>query len=260
MSELLQHQGFREIKPRPETINAVVNPKSPLYVHMQEMWNPEHYKIPRGPIQVERFSPEICMRATQDLPTELCNIRSMPIKRPYMDKIVVPNNFEQFADMIQVVCDYQASLQMYTERHAYLTVNQGLVEPQLTQRIPGVHADGLQVGESIIVRPEQSYSCAFGLLQTVFYPSQAIDFQVLPADKRAYAAYISQMTDTSRDVVFSEEGVLYLWDSYTLHASPPNMSNVPVPRTFFRIEFSDREFGGPDTVTGTSLTPNPFLK
>lgn len=257
--EILKVANYIELKPKPDTHTELISPESPLYSHMSLPWNPDFYAYPRGPIEIAAISPEVAAKATKVLPPELSNIRSMPIKRPGMEAIVLPKTLENFAEMVQQVADYQEFIRIFREKHAYLTINQGLIAPNQTQRIPGVHVDGLQAGQAQIFPPEQSYSCAFGELQTLFYPNQSYDFYGLPADKRAYAEYIKQVTDVNL-AISSKEGVLHLWDSYTPHATPANTSEEAQFRTFFRIEFSDRQFDGPDAVTGTHATPNPFLK
>lgn len=162
-------------------------------------------------------------------------ILDMPVKFPRTDYRVPPyaSQFQPFVDQIAQHVGHHGD-----DRYAYLTVDQGLVKKDASQRAGGCHVDGLQGAR---IQPKVAADFSFVVadaLPTVFYIQSwnvaGIDvetqnlFQELDRQAQEYNEWRPEPFE------------IVECDAYLVHRA--DSANKDVVRTFLRLAYSVREF------------------
>lgn len=176
------------------------------------------------------------------------NIRVLdcPIKFPGTE-YRLPKELHQFDEAIGKIVSFEHTINNKIEDYyAYLTIDQGVVDVNQTQRNGGCHIDGLQVGEK---RPVSRSYIVHNSLPTIFYPQS---FNIDNIDETKYNVF--QEFDNQaklNDTVRFENYKILLLGAYTVHSSA--LAQLPMYRTFLRVSF--------DTVpySRASNTYNPMF-
>ena len=176
------------------------------------------------------------------------NVLDMPIKFPNSDQYRVPLELQQFIEPIQTIIDNEHQLNSnVNDYHAYLTINQSIVEPNRTQRDPGWHVDGLQ-GSRINPKTLIHHSYLVSDSCPILYSLQPFDVSGLDEGKHNYfEAFQKQVKENT--IRQAKNYDILLTDAYMFHAAAS--SDKVCHRTFFRLAFDVRPF---DRI-GNSINP-----
>ena len=102
------------------------------------MWDVEKFKRPRIPAKIVEVGNQADF---MKLVVPRC--LHLPIKLPKSD-IRILQEFQQFTEVLQKILDYEYSANPHFDNYyAYLTVDQGFVPRESSQRVPGPHVDGI---------------------------------------------------------------------------------------------------------------------
>jgi len=164
----------------------------------------------------------------------------MPIQFPGT-ALRLPDYAERFRPFVQLIHQYCLThpvMDDLADRYAYLTVDQGLVKAETTQRMSGCHVDGFQgVRIHPKVAPDVSFITA-DCLPPVFYP-QAWDLDGFdPAVDHAFHAFDRQAD--SAVIWRPAPGEIVACDAYTVHRA--EIAPHDLVRTFVRLTYSVRVF------------------
>lgn len=224
----LMRTGFI-LRPRPTDLEAGTRDR-PEIRSIHEPWNFNHLMSRHQPISIGRVSKDDRFGDSY-----LPSVLDMPIKFPGTDHFV-PDNFRALEPSIQRIIDFEAAINPNLQKsyYAYLTVHQSWVEPNATQRRPGLHVDGFQGPERPVKELIEHSYLLFNATPTVF-TQQGFDFANF--DFTRYNAF-SEMDRQSRpELEFpGHENELYFFNAYTIHRADPATRRVL--RTFVRITYS----------------------
>lgn len=173
----------------------------------------------------------------------------LPIKLPGSD-IRIPIEYQHYLNELQQIFDFEASINPgWGELYAYLTVDQGFVARDNSQRVPGPHVDGIprdreNPGAQLI---DHAYLMT-NAVPTMFYAQQ---FDMTAYDPRLhhFFAIFRALADESRTIMPNPFDII-LMDAYSVHT--PTQTQEDVNRTFIRLEFSTLKF---DRI-GNSVNPH----
>ena len=223
-----------------------------LIEDIRKVWDPARFSLPRQPVVVAEISPEILLAPTEE-------VLDMPIKLPYLPfKIPFDNGVQEIIDICTA---FEQSINPDWENyHCYLTINQGLVQPRLTQRNPGAHFDGMQgTRYPLKFRACHQYLVSSNLPTT--YYVQSFNIADLKTDKHNWFKTFERQKDP-RTAYQPKPFELTLQTAYCVHESTPAV--IASPRTFVRIEFSLKQFNrigntrNPILDTGWNYEPQPI--
>ncbi|MBK7844081.1 MAG: hypothetical protein IPJ71_10360 [Bdellovibrionales bacterium] len=168
-------------------------------------------------------------------------VLDMPIKMSGGSEYRVPRELLPFMDTIQQIVEHFHRIAppgFAQKAFAYITVDQGMVDPGTSQRKGGAHVDGFQ-GARIHPKNELNYSyLVSNLTPTAFYDQP---FHLEHLEERVHDHFFEmdlQKTDVAR--FLTEEYKIYLMNAYTVHEA--TSAQMPGFRTFLRISFDVKEF------------------
>lgn len=154
---------------------------------------------------------------------------------PYLDAIRIAIETERAINE-----DFLANEDAY---HAYITIDQKVVEPHRTQRRQGFHGDAFMTPENAdLGRPtftENTYLVC-DRLPTEFKPGPFDISNVYPHIP-ACLAHFDELAARQRTVTLSPYTVARI-TPYDIHSPAVNHSDEPVRRTFVKITFSRERF------------------
>jgi hypothetical protein len=173
-------------------------------------------------------------------------VLDMPVKFPGSHQYRVPRECERILPVLRYVAEVERAINPRAkECYAFLTIDQGTVLPDETQRQAGLHVDGFQgarvepklmLGHSYIVG-----SCVPTVCHRRTFPGVA---SLDPKSENLFGHMELALADSDEvhDTWSPEPFQVCLLDAYCVHSGAPNRTKKPVDRTFIRISFSVRQF------------------
>lgn len=208
----------------------IVQPCSPTYKDINELFNPNKYTTVRPPIDLGYTD----VGAIRECP----NVLRMMLKWYDDDTVRIPKNFAPITSLLERLLTYDQNVNnFWFESAVHLTIDSRMIPPGSTHRFPGFHGDDLQGGAF-----PRKVRCAHSYILTT-HPGTEVCLQPF---------FITHLDDTFEklfdefDKQFVEENVyrlkpghMYLTDPYSVHRTP-NIGEE-VLRTFFRLTISPKE-------------------
>ena len=167
-------------------------------------------------------------------------VLDLPIKFPTTN-YRVPVELKAYEATIQQMINLEEALNPdVSGYHAYLTIDNSVVEADTTQRVPGLHVDGFQgarIPESLPI--DHSYIC-HSCMPTAFYegpfPVSHLD---MTRDNFFHAFDAIAASQRMTPLTFPNYAILFM-DAYAVHASTKTTKRCE--RTFLRLSYSVRQF------------------
>jgi len=212
---------------------------SPILRCIDSTWTLDEFLCPRKPVSLGLLTPNELSTFTK---AGAIRTLDMPIKMPDCDEYRIPRVFAQFTDAIQRIIDVEHKINPnHADYFAYLTIDQGWVEPGSLQREAPCHVDGFRGARlNPKCRTNHSYTVS-DILPTAYY-IQPFDFSGL--DERVHDFFWemnAQVADTNEAYRWQPQAAeITLMDCYTAHRGVENTSNERVFRTWLRLSFEER--------------------
>ncbi len=192
---------------------------------------------PRRPASLGMLSDaELATFATPGTPRVL----DMPIKMPDRAEYRLPRALAQFAPTLQRIIDVEHRINPHhADYHAYLTVDQGVVEAAQLHREAPCHVDGFQGGRwHPRCHTNHSYTVS-DVLPTAYYV-QPFDLTALDELQHDFFWELNaQVADTAEAHRWQPRaGELTVMDCYCVHRGVE--ATEQIPRTWMRVSFEER--------------------
>lgn len=213
----------------PERWYPKVQPLSPTYRDMLEVFEPKKYTNPRLPIDLGAAN----VNAIQSTP----NVLRMPLKWWDSEEINIPQEFLPLKSLFERIFTYdKCHNPLYHSQVAHMTHDTRIIEPGKTHRFPGFHGDDLQGGAF----PDKEVVAHSYILTT----APGTEFCLQPffvghlddTHERLFTEFDKQASE--ENIYITKPGQIYLMDPYSVHRTP--LETIPGPRTFLRITFSTK--------------------
>lgn len=224
-----------------ETLNTgnLGDTKSPVVADLGSIWDLNKFKEARRPVSVKHLDkPTMWRFSTPGMP----RILDMPIKFPGTD-FRLPIEFIQLEPVIELIAHHRAALHIpgEDEFYAYLTVDQGWVEPGSLQREAPCHVDGFQ-GNRWTPKVRLNHTYTLGDAVPTTYYDQPFDLGHLDDTKHNFFWEMNKIVaeTNSKHAITPKNGELTLMDAYCVHRGSPATERVY--RTWIRVSFEVRKF------------------
>jgi hypothetical protein len=167
-------------------------------------------------------------------------VLDMPIKFPDIAEYRLPRALAQLAPVIQRIVDVEHSINPHhADYFAYLTIDQGVVEPSALQREAPCHVDGFQ-GQRWHPRARTNHSYTVSDVLPTAYYVQPFDLTML--DEKLHDFFWemnAQVADTDEAFKWQPAAAeLTVMDCYCVHRGVE--ATVRTPRTWLRVSFEER--------------------
>ncbi|MBK9041014.1 MAG: hypothetical protein IPL83_18005 [Bdellovibrionales bacterium] len=209
---------------------------SALVAEIGSVWQKQRFAIHHIPLNIGEAKTRASFQKNYGL-----RVLDMPIKMSGGAEYRLPKELRPFVDTIQQIVEHFHRIAppgFAQKAFAYITLDQGMVDPGATQRKGGAHVDGFQ-GARIHPKNELNYSYVVSNhTPTAFYDQP---FHLEHLEERVHDHFLEmdlQKTDAAR--FLTEEYKIYLMNAYTVHEATQAQS--PGFRTFLRISFDVKEF------------------
>lgn len=208
--------------------------ESPAVRHMSEPYQLRNYLVARPPLPIAKFSLD-----TFPSPTKLPSAQGMIVKISGSEELIVPGEFISLRSLLEEAVAFQFAANPKSRgMRAYLTVDTRPVKAGSTQRVPGIHVDGLQGSRFIDKFPPESNYLLATHLGTVCY-SQPFDLTGHDIARHDLFSALSLQANPKKSIA-CEPGTLYLIDPYLAHRA--NVATFDSERLFVRLVFTYVEF------------------
>ncbi len=172
---------------------------------------------------------------SQDCPSVL----DMPIKMPGDKEYRLPSELNQFQDLVSKVAGLEHSVNSSIDLcYAYLTIDQGWVNPGDTQRTDGWHVDGFQ-GARVFPKVESDHSYIVQDKYPTHFSLQDFRLSHLDPEKDNFFWEMDRQALGAPTWRARPYEVLMM-DAYTVHKAA--VAHEGGFRTFFRLTYSVRQF------------------
>lgn len=236
---------------------------------MATKWQPRNLILPRLPLlfgQVANKEPfdhpvtlqskmtrcaqpaNIFIKATEQdasfVAPEGLYIEDLPIKFPGSAYKIPQIIWDNFGDLLVQQMELEDGINPEIDsQYVYLTIQQGMVAPDRTQRPPGTHIDGFQK-HSIIPQIAQHQISVTNARPTVFYAA-AVNEETLALPKKEFFKALAQ--DCENQPTYTPPLYeLHLLNAYCPHR--PDAATEEQFRTFVRFSISSIPFMGQDNT------------
>ena len=167
-------------------------------------------------------------------------VLDMPIKLPDLAEYRLPRALAQFAPTLQRIIDVEHLINPHhADYHAYLTIDQGVVEAAQLHREAPCHVDGFQGGRwHPHCHTNHSYTVS-DVLPTAYYV-QPFELTALDETKHDFFWEMNaQVADTAEAHRWQPHaGELTVMDCYCVHRGVEARERTP--RTWMRLSFEER--------------------
>jgi len=134
--------GAVTLVPRPERASIPESPDGRVVAGIHGTWDIARFLSPRRPASLGVLDARELAAFTR---AGVARVLDMPIKLPDQAEYQLPRALAQFAPMIQRIVDVEHRINPHhADYHAYLTIDQGFVEPAQLHREAPCHVDGFQ--------------------------------------------------------------------------------------------------------------------
>jgi len=154
----------------------------------------------------------------------------------------IPTELEQFKEIIKMAVDHERFCvhDFEKDHYVYITIDQGWVAPQTSQRRAGWHGDSYRKIDSHkpspIVLVDHVY-VAYDNCPTLFLEGPFSLDKIDPENVSEVLELFMTTSQHKKPITYPSYTVLRL-DPYCVHDAGINTSNAPVFRTFVKISFS----------------------
>ncbi|KAM3074478.1 hypothetical protein ACMFMG_002718 [Clarireedia jacksonii] len=187
-------------------------------------WNKENFLTPRTPVVIARVKD----KASFDK-WGVPRCIHLPVKMPESD-VRIPNEYLQFKETLKKIFDCERSVNPHFEDYyAYLTVDQLRVNAGESQRINGLHVDGLPRDR---INPENQPIDHAYLVANVFptrFFNQSFDMRPYDLQKHNFFDIFARLGNFKNS-----------FQAKPVHDSP--IADKDCMRTILRVEFSVLQF------------------
>jgi hypothetical protein len=215
---------------------AMLATNSKVVDEVGAIWNKGKFAEAREPLRVGSIQNRKAFQTDLGL-----RILDLPIKMAGNNEYRIPKELLPFAEEIKRIVDHFHKIAPpgFAEKaYAYITIDQGYVDPGKTQRKGGAHVDGFQ-GARIQPKNELNYSyIASNLTPTAFYRQP---FELSKLDERVHDHFVEMDRQKKPEaMLLTNEFDVYLINAYSVHeATEAKQAGF---RTFLRISFDVKEF------------------
>lgn len=167
-------------------------------------------------------------------------VLDMPIKVPDLAEYRLPRALAQLAPVLQRIVDVEHVINPHhADYFAYLTLDQGVVEPSALQREAPCHVDGFQ-GQRWHPRAHTNHSYTISDVLPTAYYVQPFDLTCLDETKHDFFWEMNaQVADTNEAFKWQPAPAeLTVMDCYCVHRGVE--ATVRTPRTWLRLSFEER--------------------
>lgn len=236
----LSNHGFIIVPDAARNKGNLGNAKeSAVVADLGSIWDLEKFKKARRPLSVAHMPAHVMASFSKP---GMPRILDMPIKFPGTE-YRVPQEFVQLFSVLKIIADHRAALHVPgdDEFYAYLTVDQGWVEPGVLQREAPCHVDGFQ-GARWDPKVRLNHTYTMGDAVPTTYYEQPFDFTLLDEKTHNFFWEMNRIVAAtkSRHAVTPQNGELTLMDAYCVHRGSPAPERLY--RTWIRLSFEVRKF------------------
>jgi hypothetical protein len=223
------------LEPRPDRAPPV--PASPVIQTIHTVWDLARFLEPRRPVSVGVLSAAELASLTRP---GVVRILDMPIKFPDRAEYRLPRAIAQVAPVVQRIIDFEHRVNPHhADYFAYLTVDQGWIEPAALHREAPCHVDGFQGARW---RPKcltnHSYTVS-DVLPTAYYLQP---FELSALDEAVHDFFWEMncvVADTDEAFRWQPRPAeLTLMDCYCVHRGVEATQRTH--RTWLRLSFEER--------------------
>ncbi len=222
---------------------------SVLVKDLGQPWSLERFQVPHKPYVLG----ELTYKADMVLPTP--SVINMPIKNTQEgmripSEIVDPKgekaslvNRALIEFLVRTVEMEEKINPYFASSYAYLTIDQREVAPGYTQRDSGIHIDGMQGERYITKRPPcHLYAVASSHPTKFYYPPLYLTNLNHGTDN--FYTHINEQSKHTKPFTPPPFTIAF-FSAYSAHESPIIDTKEPITRTFYRIEFTQKDpYGG----------------
>jgi len=225
------------LRPDPTAARYDADPTQPVLAALDRTWDLAQFAIPRRPVSLGVLAADELATFTRPGVTRVLD---MPIKFPDGDDYRLPRALAQVAPVVQRIIDVEHAVNPSpAEYFAYLTIDQGWVEPAALHREAPCHVDGFQGARwHPRCRTNHSYTVS-DVLPTAYYVQP---FDVTGLDERVHDFFWemnAQVADTREAHRWQPRPAeLTLMDCYCVHRGVE--AEVRTFRTWLRLSFEER--------------------
>lgn len=241
--EIAEYRGLHFDIPRMSDVGGHVlpiihkpdlGPSATRLCSFSDVWSVDRYNV--KPL-IEKVG-TVNDKESFEFPAGL-RVLDMPIKMPESDIYRFPACVARFSGLIKKIAEMEHATNSYVDEcYAYLTIDQGLVEPGATQRNGGAHVDGFQgsriAEKTLINRSYVVSSC----LPTIFYNH---GFNLVDLDASKHDFFLEMDLQAQKAEAIQPKALdIMLMNAYTVHEAA--VATQKTYRTFFRLSYDVKVF------------------
>jgi hypothetical protein len=225
------------LTPDPSRAQYDRDPSQRVLQRMDRTWDLAEFANPCPPVSLGVLTADELAAFTR---TGVTRVLDMPIKVPDLAEYRLPRALAQVAPVIQRIIDVEHSVNPAThDYHAYLTIDQGWIEPSSLHREAPCHVDGFQ-GARWHPRCKTNHSYTVSDLLPTAYYVQPFDFTGLDETLHDFFWEMNaQVADTAEAHRWQPRPAeLTLMDCYCVHRGVE--AEERTFRTWLRLSFEER--------------------
>jgi hypothetical protein len=222
---------------RPERARPPASPDGRVIAGIHGSWDIREFLRPRRPASLGVLDADELVTFTRP---GAPRVLDMPIKFPDDPQYRLPRALAQFAPTIQRIVDVEHRINPHhADYHAYLTIDQGVVEPAQLHREAPCHVDGFQ-GARWHPRCHTNHSYTVSDVLPTAYYVQPFDLTALDETKHDFFWEMNaQVADTDEAHRWQPAPAeLTVMDCYCVHRGVEATERTP--RTWLRLSFEER--------------------
>jgi hypothetical protein len=223
--------------PHPDRAAEPESPDGRVVAGIHGVWDLEQFLVPRRPASLGVLDAGELAAFTRP---GVARVLDMPIKLPDDGEYRLPRALAQLAPTIQRIIDVEHRINPAPgEYHAYLTIDQGFVEPSQLHREAPCHVDGFQ-GARWHPRCHTNHSYTVSDVLPTAYYVQPFDLRALDETKHDFFWEMNaQVADTNEAHRWQPQPAeLTVMDCYCVHRGVEATERMH--RTWLRLSFEER--------------------
>ncbi len=236
----LSHEGFEIVADAAKNLAPIPSAaESPIIADLNSVWDTRRFLVPRIPVSLGMLTDE--ERRAFSRPGAPRTL-DMPIKFPGSN-FRIPKTLEQCYGAIERIAHFEADANSdcFDEYYCYMTLDQGIVQPDTLQREAPCHVDGFQ-GTRWNPKTRINHSYVVGdAIPTTYYP-QPFDFSALDEARHNFFWEMNRIVAATRSAHawHPQNNEINMIDAYTVHRGTEAAEQTF--RTWMRLSFEVRKF------------------
>ncbi len=240
LNHTLESEALDAYKKGIETLNLSTNKN----LWTRKVWNLNFFKDQNLPLIVGTIKNKTLFSSFYQ--NKGLRFLDLPIYMPTQGWRI-PIELEQFKEVIKMALDHERICKPNFEKdhYVYITVDQGQVEPQTSQRRAGWHSDSYRrinnkkaQGKNILV--DHVY-VIYDNCPTVFAQGPFSLDSIDSNNINEVLASLNEQATTKEKKLYSNYTLLKM-DPYCIHDAGINNTNKPINRTFVKLSFSKTKY------------------